>query len=42
MFGINRGVKIATNLAIFVYAGKSDKWQNHSLTELTLFVPITA
>ena len=42
MLGVHRGVKMATNLATFVYAGKSEKLQKHSLTELTLSVPITA
>ena len=36
------GVKMATNLATFVYVGKSEKLQKHSLIELTLTAQIAA
>ena len=42
MFGVDLGVKMTINLATFVYAGKSEKLQKHSLTELTLSVQIAA
>ena len=35
-------MKMATNLATFVYAGKGEKLHKHSLTELTLSVQINA